>query len=256
MKNVLKIAAVGLCTFTTFAWPVSASESTTTSQIKSDIQIEESQTNWDVPLADSVTHSSHETGQKFICSFSFPALDSIASEETPSPLLNLGFKWEDTPRTVEFYCSFTGSSRNAVQNAMNKWNAVKDIYGENMVTMELSNDSSLDCAVEYAYLSAKNVGYCDMDILGTTILGARVQLNYAYNYSVGGSASSFDIQTIVQHELGHALGIAHCHEGDSECFSPTCSQNVMNPNSNPLTIRHTLQDYDIASYRYIYNYMD
>ena len=86
MKNVLKIAAVGLCTFTTFAWPVSASESTTTSQIKSDVQIEESQTNWDVPLADSVTHSSHETESSFVCSFTFPTPSSVVSDENfPTP---------------------------------------------------------------------------------------------------------------------------------------------------------------------------
>ena len=40
--------------------------------------------------------------------------------------------------------------------------------------------------------------------------------------------STYDVKSVILHELGHALGIAHCHElEDGEtCFSPTCKKKA------------------------------
>ena len=79
-----------------------------------------------------------------------------------------------------------------------------------------------------------------------------------YEWANGSVAGKFDVQTVVTHELGHALGIMHCHEkyhypDGVACWSDTCLQNMMNPYISPGTTRRNLQTYDTASYIVIYN---
>ena len=99
------------------------------------------------------------------------------------------------------------------------------------------------------------VGYTDPTLSGDEILSVNIYLNtWLYEFSVGGSSSSYDIRTVVQHELGHALGVAHCHEeGDPDpCWSPTCNDNVMYRLIELGEVRTTFQPYDTASYINIY----
>ena len=75
-----------------------------------------------------------------------------------------------------------------------------------------------------------------------------------FSFSTSAESGKHDIQTISLHELGHAIGIAHCHEiGASSCFSTTCTSNVMKPTSSTNTTRRSLQPYDSASKQSIYN---
>lgn len=68
----------------------------------------------------------------------------------------------------------------------------------------------------------------------------------------------YDVQSVILHELGHAIGIAHCHEkveGQEErCHSQTCAINVMRPTLDLNTHLRTLAEYDIASKQLIYYY--
>lgn len=73
-----------------------------------------------------------------------------------------------------------------------------------------------------------------------------------YSFTSSGTSGSFDIQSIATHELGHAIGVAHCHEIGESCNSSTCSSNVMNPTIKENTIRRTLTDYDKSSKRVNY----
>lgn len=64
-------------------------------------------------------------------------------------------------------------------------------------------------------------------------------------------AETYDFASTVLHELGHALGIAHCHEKNESC-SYECSANVMNPNGAIGATKMVLQDYDKASLVVVY----
>lgn len=74
-----------------------------------------------------------------------------------------------------------------------------------------------------------------------------------FTFTVGAASNKYDIQTVATHELGHAIGVAHCHEkGESPCFSTTCSSNVMMREISSNSTRRTLTDYDKSSKQVIY----
>lgn len=182
---------------------------------------------------------------------------------------HLDVKWPSVPCSVNINCNgLTASQKSAVRSAMNTWNRVKQVDGTSLVTFNVaSSNSSTDSSLEiHSVPYAKWVGHCEHDEIGGEIIAVHIELNSNYYLVVGKASNSYDIQSIATHELGHALGVAHCHEDSSgsefispllsnsgECISPTCSNNAMNPiaiaNS---TARRTLQEYDTASYQYIY----
>ena len=99
------------------------------------------------------------------------------------------------------------------------------------------------------------IGYCDIINSGSTIEQASIYLNPDAPFTVGAAYGQYDIQSVITHEAGHALGIAHCHEIGQTCFSSTCKLNAMNPQAQLNSIqRRTLQQYDSASYIYMYLY--
>ena len=175
---------------------------------------------------------------------------------TTAPLLNLGRKWYDTPKDMYFKCYFDTAERNAVLAAMNKWNSVKDPEGNSIVTMHLTTELTPN-EVRYGYSFGEWVGKCQLnpELGQEEIEAVTVYIEGDVNWSTTGAADAYDVQTVVMHELGHALGIAHCHEkseGPGPCWSATCLKNVMNPLTDFGDVNHTFQEYDIASYMMIY----
>ena len=169
--------------------------------------------------------------------------------------LRLGPKWYYTPRNIYFKCDFSTSERNAVQAAMNTWNAVKTPDGNSMVSMNLTTANSVNTVV-YANSYWEWLGFCDIQSAdGSRIDSVVINLSNNFSWSTTGGATSYDLQTVVLHELGHALGVAHCHEevdGSGPCWSATCLQNVMYPFAAVGKINRTLKEYDTASYIAIY----
>lgn len=81
---------------------------------------------------------------------------------------------------------------------------------------------------------------------------------FFFKYVSGVSPDGLDKQSVIVHELGHAIGIVHCHELDAngvdsgDCLSWTCPSNVMSPTLDVNTTKRNLTDYDIASKQLIY----
>ena len=167
--------------------------------------------------------------------------------------------WNATPTTVIF--NFDGGSnaqRNAASAAMDMWNSVKHAStGANLVTMNLStsvdtnNDIFFSARLGYFGAFGETL-YTYQEGSSTILESVDVELNSKYSWGTTGG-SGVDVQTIVGHELGHALGVAHCHAiGESSCFSATCSTNLMNPAWGVGDVVHSLTSYDISSYQLIY----
>ena len=111
-----------------------------------------------------------------------------------------------------------------------------------------------DGSINFDYIGTY-VGYCNVYHIGDEIRTFVISLNVNFQYAIGAVSGKYDYQTIYEHELGHALGVAHCHEDGKTCSSSTCSQNVMNLTAQTNFVRRTLKGYDIASYQYIYMYL-
>ena len=166
----------------------------------------------------------------------------------------LGFRWPNTPRDVLFRCDFATAEREAVRSAMQAWNGVKDPDGRSPVSMYLSSGTASSSIVYYN--TYENwIGITDPTFVagsGTSLYSIRIRLNSNKSFSVGAQSGKYDIQSVVQHELGHALGVAHCHTKGGSYTTPTCPNNVMCPTLGTGTTRRTFKAYDTASYIVIY----
>lgn len=170
---------------------------------------------------------------------------------------NLGFWWHGTPKTVYVYTGSLNTTEKYIATvSMNTWNAVRTTDNQLMVTFtSTQNDFGADGRIQYGYIGSY-AGYCEAYHDGDELRTFIIYLNQNFQYYVGAAVGKYDYQTIFTHELGHALGVAHCHESGETCNSPTCSTNVMNRLAQTNYIRRILKSYDIASYQYIYMYLD
>ena len=82
-------------------------------------------------------------------------------------------------------------------------------------------------------------GITSLSLSGHDLTAARIHLNAAdFDWATDGSDKALDVQSIVEHELGHALGLAHpC--GDLDTQTPSCT-------ALPPTVRQAL-DADVMA---------
>ena len=166
---------------------------------------------------------------------------------------SLGISWDNTPCIITWNCNFTTTEREAVRAAMQAWNSLTNSNGVSAVTSYLSTYITSPNYVQYGYLTdgsvAKTIPNVDSN---QHITDVYITLSLFKSWSTTGESTKFDIQSVVQHELGHAIGIAHCHESGSSCSLGSCPSNVMSPNLHAGTIRTTFTSYDTAAYDYVY----
>ncbi len=187
-----------------------------------------------------------------------------SASETVEPRFASGVRWDECPSTVYFYCNdnIQNSYKTIIRYAMNKWNAVKTPNGDSMITLALTTDTSkTNNEIRYDNLDGGVPGLMDPGTGLSETTEGRVVFTYTdiilsnkVNWSTTGASNAYDVQTVVEHELGHALGVAHCHEPNTrtKCYSSTCLKNVMNPDITRGQKRTTLQEYDKSSYTLIY----
>lgn len=170
------------------------------------------------------------------------------------PRLSLGYYWHGTPRTVNVYCPMSSSDRSYVQSAMNTWNAVKATTGTSAIKFQFTSNVNAEAEITWSARSDSSyVGYTQIQRSGSYLTGFSMWINSTQPIGYGAVANKYDFQSTVLHELGHGLGIAHCHEGSASCpWSSQHSNFVMYPISREGITRRTLQSYDINSYKAIY----
>lgn len=182
--------------------------------------------------------------------------------------LSNGWYWDHNTLKVYFQ-NYTSYEKSAVQDALTLWSYVT--YPDNFYLVQFIFDCSssntiynADLIFEWEYYTTDIAGHTVMyDIYGTSsdepgyVVGPisqvriKMNLNKTFSYGTTAETGKFDFRSAVAHELGHGLGVAHCHEreGHPENYacSTNCPNNVMTPVLPAKKIRMILQPYDRAS---------
>lgn len=167
----------------------------------------------------------------------------------PTNLRNVYVRYED-------YTGKYGNLEGCFSNSLETWNEVRASNGSRIVNFIETSD--LDCVntVEFdPYLLDEGV-IARMYPNPTNGYMETFQIllnNGSYQFSNGAYSGKVDFQSVVTHELGHALGVSHCHNAsESTCGTSQCPYNVMNPTLSLGQARRTLMNYDISTYRALY----
>ena len=168
-----------------------------------------------------------------------------------------GYYWPNIPRTVYIDLSYLPNEYySSAVAAMNVWNQVRSYDNEQMVTFQPSSNSTgpTGSKITVESLEPGMSGHTEVSSSGYALTAVHIKLNAGETYSTNTAPNTYDVQTVIMHELGHSLGVRHCHEEwEDSCFSPTCILNVMQWQILHNEYRRTLQDYDRSSYQAVYS---
>jgi hypothetical protein len=125
-----------------------------------------------------------------------------------------------------------------IQDAIDSLNSTLAGFGVVLAMTDASVEVTPD--VQIALSSTSVIGGAADGVLGVTQVGGRITIVTGWNYYLGSDATGiaadqFDFQTVVSHELGHAIGMGHSTDGGS----------VMYPTLGTTETRRQLTDSDI-----------
>ena len=176
-----------------------------------------------------------------------------------------GHTWPRRVQYINFYIPansdmISAEERNEIVAAFRTWREVNytNDYFWHLSLMTTTNSNAPNRIVKpivWNHLDSA-VGYANFTESNGVLISTTIDINTAYSFSFGASPGKYDFQSIIVHEAGHVLGVAHCHEGlkDNCTFAnTTCLLHAMCPTAKRNSIQgRTLQEYDKASYMAIY----
>ncbi|MBB3108098.1 putative Zn-dependent protease [Paenibacillus phyllosphaerae] len=172
----------------------------------------------------------------------------------------LGYRWYSKTTAVQFNVPFNDTWKTPIQAAMSSWNNVADANTSDSAT-SLPKLSVTTTDVENDFYTVNSTSYPWSGKMfptkytsgGKEYLSATdIAFNLRYSFTNGAEENKIDIQVNAAHELGHALGVAHCHE-EGETHNSGDSNNTMYPSVFfNTTYQRSLESYDTASFQLIY----
>ncbi len=138
------------------------------------------------------------------------------------------YKWDKTEISVYIHPTLADSWKPAIRDALNTWTAVGT--GVRLVEgMSLGSDIVIRANPDILDIGPCGVA-CVSEILGssdrpTIATHCEIKINTARSFSTDGDLLSFDVYSVVAHELGHCLGLDHSE--DSSALMSTADMTVL-----------------------------
>ncbi|WP_405159195.1 matrixin family metalloprotease [Paenibacillus sp. FSL H8-0283] len=158
---------------------------------------------------------------------------------------SLGYTWYVASTPIRYDTILNPTWKTIIQKGMNTWNDVstKKQFQFNSSSTNATGDISASNRPADTWIG-KMFPTTGSFSGKTYMTRADIIFNTKYEFADGAVAGAYDIQSVATHELGHALGIAHCHDADSQHSSGDQDYTMYNYSFTNETKARSLTQYD------------